>query len=376
MWNGTSWVRVYAGVDETLSWTTQANSSYTLATDGSTSTVTTVASDPEGFPIEYSHDTNPTSQSQATITDNSDGTFTLTPSTVEANAGTFTLRTKASDGLRNIFATSDITLSFKHPYNNTFIQTVGNANYDASGVWRADQVVTLGTSYTTSGSDTIVTDSTGAEWKLFANFGNTSNNTGRWGNNKLSTYSNGTISTTLSAARGGTTAPYQSSTDSYIEMYKTSESGSGAGALTFYADQENSNYRDVKINANNWSVWSMSGAARGYANINMTLASQTGTSSPDGAFWIFKFPQGTSEVWTTTFNNHSNGPVNIAVFNESDGAITSQSGHGQYSVTPVTSGVINHTGAFSTILSIANDQRLIIHEASTTIAGIQYVLYR
>ena len=112
MWNGTEWDRVFAGVDETLSWTTEANAGYNLAMDGSTSTVTTAASDPDGFPITYGFSVTPSNQSQATITNNSDGTFTLTPSTNTANAGTFTLRTTATDGLFSIAKSSSISLNF------------------------------------------------------------------------------------------------------------------------------------------------------------------------------------------------------------------------------------------------------------------------
>lgn len=111
MWDGTEWDRVFAGADETPTWTTEPNSSYDLATDGTATTISVAATDPEGFPITYTHDTNPSNQNQATIT-NTGGTFTVTPSTTESDAGQFTLRLKASDGLHITSKSSTINLDF------------------------------------------------------------------------------------------------------------------------------------------------------------------------------------------------------------------------------------------------------------------------
>ena len=111
MWDGTEWDRVFAGADETPTWTTEPNSSYDLASDGTATTISVAATDPEGFPITYTHDTSPSNQSQATIT-NTGGTFTVTPSTTESDAGQFTLRLKASDGLHITSKSSTINLDF------------------------------------------------------------------------------------------------------------------------------------------------------------------------------------------------------------------------------------------------------------------------
>ena len=111
IYNGSTWERMYHGTDEVLSFDNDPASEIVLASDGTATNVSLPATDPEGFPITYSYDTNPSNQPQATVT-NSGSTFTLTPSTNAANAGNFTLRFKASDGLHSISKTSNVSLAF------------------------------------------------------------------------------------------------------------------------------------------------------------------------------------------------------------------------------------------------------------------------
>ena len=98
IYDGAEWDRISSGNNELPEFTTEPAETYNLATDGTATTVTVAATDPEGFDITYSHDTSPSSQNQATITNNG-GTFTITPSTNTSYAGSFNLRFKASDGL-------------------------------------------------------------------------------------------------------------------------------------------------------------------------------------------------------------------------------------------------------------------------------------
>ena len=67
MWDGTEWDRVSSGPNETVGFTTSPAASYNLSTEGSATTVTIAATDPEGFPVTYGHVTNPSNQAQATI---------------------------------------------------------------------------------------------------------------------------------------------------------------------------------------------------------------------------------------------------------------------------------------------------------------------
>jgi len=111
VYDGTEWDRVSTGTNEVPDWTTEPPTSAFLNTDGTATTQTVVASDPEGFPIEYSYDTSPSNQAQATISQSSN-TFTITPSTSSANAGDFVLRYKASDGLHSTARSTTYSLAF------------------------------------------------------------------------------------------------------------------------------------------------------------------------------------------------------------------------------------------------------------------------
>jgi len=70
---------------------------YDLAEDGTPTTVTLSSSDPEGFPIVWTHSVISGSLGGTTVT-NVNNVFTITPSTDAADAGTFTLRFAAADG--------------------------------------------------------------------------------------------------------------------------------------------------------------------------------------------------------------------------------------------------------------------------------------
>lgn len=124
IYDGTEWDRFYTDTNATPDWTTEPPSTAVkLAIDGTATVQTVVASDPEGFPIEYSYDTNPSNQAQATISQ-SNNVFTITPSTSEANEGSFTLRYGASDGIHSTSRSTAYNLVF---YTNPDLP---NATYD------------------------------------------------------------------------------------------------------------------------------------------------------------------------------------------------------------------------------------------------------
>ena len=99
VWDGAEWDRINAGGDENPRLTTTPPTSKGLNSDGTNTAITIAASDPEGFPISYSYDTNPANPNQITNVVENNGVFTLVPSTNQAHAGEFTLRLKASDGV-------------------------------------------------------------------------------------------------------------------------------------------------------------------------------------------------------------------------------------------------------------------------------------
>ena len=131
IWNGTGWYNIaLINTNPTIS---GVSSSYSLAQDGTATTVTIVASDPEGIPITYSIASD-TSGSIATVaqgTGASTNVFTITPSTSEANAGTFTLTFRASDGVNIATAPAEFSLEFQvvnSHYTSALITSVGANN--------------------------------------------------------------------------------------------------------------------------------------------------------------------------------------------------------------------------------------------------------
>ena len=118
MWDGTTWKRISVGSDESPRVTTEPATSHSLNSDGSTSTVTMIAEDPEGFDIEYAVKYNtsggalPSQLASATTINQSTGVFTFTPTTTVANAGDFNARLTASDGNRVTVRTVPFSLGF------------------------------------------------------------------------------------------------------------------------------------------------------------------------------------------------------------------------------------------------------------------------
>jgi len=127
IWNGTGWYNI-ALINTTPS-ISGVSSSYALAVDGTPTTVTITAADPEGLPITYSIASD-TSGNIATVASNNN-VFTITPSTNTANAGSFSLTFRASDGVNIATALSSFTLQFavqNSNYTTALITSVGANN--------------------------------------------------------------------------------------------------------------------------------------------------------------------------------------------------------------------------------------------------------
>lgn len=131
IWNGSGWYNI-ALINTTPS-ISGASSAYILASDGSSTTVTITATDPEGIPITYSIASD-TSGNVATVTQGTGANtnvFTITPSTNTADAGTFSLTFRASDGVNIATAVSEFTLLFSvanSNYTTALITSVGANN--------------------------------------------------------------------------------------------------------------------------------------------------------------------------------------------------------------------------------------------------------
>jgi hypothetical protein len=139
VWDGAEWDRVYTDTNAVPEWTTAPPTSAELASDGTATNQTVVATDPEGFPVEYSYDTNPSNQAQATISQ-ANNVFTITPSTTVSDAGDFTLRYKATDGLHSTSRSTQYSLSFFTQASSLFGRwDFGNStSYSGSGTTWTD----------------------------------------------------------------------------------------------------------------------------------------------------------------------------------------------------------------------------------------------
>ena len=114
-----AWERISIGVDESPIVTTEPPTTHELNSDGSTSTVTMVATDPEGFDITYgiayptTGNALPDQLATATSINQSTGVFTFDPSTTSSHAGSTKVRLSASDGVSTTtrFCTLDLRFS-------------------------------------------------------------------------------------------------------------------------------------------------------------------------------------------------------------------------------------------------------------------------
>lgn len=138
IWDGAAWTRIDNG-DESPVILTEPSSTHTLQSDGSTSTVTMVAEDPEGFDITYgiayktTDNALPDQLASATSINQSTGVYTFTPSTTQADEGSFRARLSASDGAKTTTRFVDVSLGFNVPGELLLIAGGGGGNSDSGG---------------------------------------------------------------------------------------------------------------------------------------------------------------------------------------------------------------------------------------------------
>ena len=121
LWNGTGWYNI-ALINTNPTITTGGAAEYILANDGTATDITLVANDPEGVAITWSHAVSAGSLGSTATVSQVGNVFTVTPSSTEADAGTFSLTFTASDGINTATSTSGFTLQF------------GGASYDWSQI--------------------------------------------------------------------------------------------------------------------------------------------------------------------------------------------------------------------------------------------------
>lgn len=114
IWNGVGWYLVATVTNASPSSITGVNSTYDLASDGTATTITAVATDPEGFALTWSSSVTAGSLNGTTVS-NVDNVFTVTPHA--SNATTFSITIYVTDGVNALVsAVSAFTLSFTPAY--------------------------------------------------------------------------------------------------------------------------------------------------------------------------------------------------------------------------------------------------------------------
>ena len=131
LWNGSGWYNI-ALLNNAPS-ISGVNATYDLANDGTATTVTITAADPEGLPITYSiaSDTSGNIAAVTQGTGSNTNVFTITPSTNTAHAGTFSLTFRASDGVNLASSAASFTLTFNvtnKKYTTGLFTSVGANN--------------------------------------------------------------------------------------------------------------------------------------------------------------------------------------------------------------------------------------------------------
>jgi len=156
IWSGVGWYLVAEVTNASPSAISGVDGAYSLAIDGTATTITAVSTDPEGFALTWSYAVSSGSLGSTATVAQTDNVFTITPSSTEANAGTFSLTFSVTDGLNGVVsAVSAFTLEF----------SVANSRYTALSVKATgtgsnqtfDDASTLNNTITVTGNSTAST---------------------------------------------------------------------------------------------------------------------------------------------------------------------------------------------------------------------------
>ena len=113
IFDGVGWYLIATITNASPSAISGVDATYDLASDGTATTITAVSTDPEGFPLTWSYAVTTGSLGSTATVSQADNVFTITPSTTEAHAGTFSLTFSVTDGVNgSVNAVSAFTLAF------------------------------------------------------------------------------------------------------------------------------------------------------------------------------------------------------------------------------------------------------------------------
>jgi len=136
MYTSSGWYLIATMTNASPTSITGVAGTYTLAIDGTPTVVTVASTDPEGFPLTFSYAvTTGSLGSTATVAQGSGANanvFTITPSTVESNAGTFSLTFSVTDGAGAVSVVSAFSLVF---FQKAITSVSGMATSGTSGTW-------------------------------------------------------------------------------------------------------------------------------------------------------------------------------------------------------------------------------------------------
>ena len=125
LFNGTGWYNI-ALISNPITAVTGNAATYELDNQGSPTTITLSSSDPDGIPLQWSHQVTSGSLGGTTIT-NVNNVFTITPSTNNSDSGNFTVSFIATNGENQETSSSTFSLEFGAPAGG--IQWRGNSTY-------------------------------------------------------------------------------------------------------------------------------------------------------------------------------------------------------------------------------------------------------
>jgi hypothetical protein len=320
IWNGSGWYNI-ALINTNPSFSSSPDGSYELATDGSSTTITLVATDPEGVPITYTTETDSNFDGLATVSNDS-SVFTITPLS-SPTTGSGNLTFKASDGVNIGSAVSQFTLTLaidNSAYTIVLAKATGNAGTNTTftdGSTNSHTITTVGNAHSSSftpfhpGGYSAYFDGSGDYLTIPSstdfNFGTNAFTVEWWqywdgdnGNGYATLYSNNYTSASGVVIQ----------TDNNVNKYITYLNGTGTTITESTAASANQWYHYALVRNGNTFTFYRNGIAAGTATLSVGIGSsaiqsigaRTNGILPISASYIrdFRIVKGTA-VYTTDF---------------------------------------------------------------------------
>ena len=177
MYTGSAWYLVATMTNASPTAITGVDGTYTLALDGTATTITAVSSDPEGFPLTWSYAVTTGSLGSTATVSQADNVFTITPSSTEADAGTFSITFSVTDGTTGAVNTvSAFTLAFTTYVDDQIVLYIDAGDSTSYSGVAADISGNSHTATVTGASYTEVTGSDSSGTSSYFTFNGSSDN--------------------------------------------------------------------------------------------------------------------------------------------------------------------------------------------------------